>query len=282
MSSNASQSAASKQSGAALQAAALQQQRYDTTRADLNPYTQAGLSSLPALENFATNASVPIGASFQAAQNAIPKGFVGASGQAALEQTPGYQFNLSQGLKALQNSNAAKGLGVSGNALRGAADFATGLANTTYQNQFNNQQTQYSDYANQFGNQISAQNALYNYTSGPASLGESAAAQTGTIGANLATQQGNNIAGAGVAQAAGDIRSGSSIAQGLGGLGYAAQNYANSPGGQSSLNGIGTGLGNWASGYNWNGTAGTSMMNDLSNQAQNNINTGAISSVNGM
>ena len=38
----------------------------------------------------------------------------GATAQATLEQTPGYQFTLAQGLKSTQNAAAARGLGVSG------------------------------------------------------------------------------------------------------------------------------------------------------------------------
>ena len=56
--------------------------------------------------------------------------------EAQLEQTPGYQFTLQQGLESTQNSAAARGLGVSGAALKGAATYATGLADNTYQNQF--------------------------------------------------------------------------------------------------------------------------------------------------
>ena len=37
---------------------------------------------------------------------------------AQLEQTPGYQFSLDQGLKATQNSYAGQGLGASGAAMK--------------------------------------------------------------------------------------------------------------------------------------------------------------------
>jgi hypothetical protein len=120
--------------------------------------------------------------------------------QAQLEATPGYQFNLTQGEKAVTNSAASRGLGVSGAALRGAADYASGLADTTYQNQFNNFQTQ--------------QNNLYNRLSGLADLGESAGAGVGTA----ATQTGSGIAGSNIgignAQAAAAMASGNSVASG--------------------------------------------------------------------
>lgn len=57
--------------------------------------------------------------------------------QSQLEQTPGYQFALQQGLESTQNGMAARGLGVSGAAMKGAANYATGLADQTYTNQAN-------------------------------------------------------------------------------------------------------------------------------------------------
>lgn len=54
--------------------------------------------------------------------------------QKTLEGLPGYQFTLGQGLKSVQNSAAARGLGTSGAALKGAANYSTGLANSQYGN----------------------------------------------------------------------------------------------------------------------------------------------------
>lgn len=55
-----------------------------------------------------------------------------------LESMPGYQFALQQGLKSTQNSFAARGLGSSGAALRGGAEFVHGLATTNYNLLFSN------------------------------------------------------------------------------------------------------------------------------------------------
>jgi len=57
-----------------------------------------------------------------------------ASMQSALENLPGYQFTLGQGLKSVQNGMAARGLADSGAALKGAANYATGLANSNWNN----------------------------------------------------------------------------------------------------------------------------------------------------
>lgn len=56
---------------------------------------------------------------------------------AALEGLPGYQFAKTQGLKSVQSGMAARGLGASGAALKGAAQYAENLADTTFGNQFN-------------------------------------------------------------------------------------------------------------------------------------------------
>lgn len=52
--------------------------------------------------------------------------------QAQLSATPGYQFALNQGLESTQNAAAARGLGVSGAALKAASAYSTGLAQQTY------------------------------------------------------------------------------------------------------------------------------------------------------
>lgn len=55
----------------------------------------------------------------------------GASQQAALEQTPGYQFSMDQGLQALNRRRAAGGMLNSGNADADAIQFGSGLASQT-------------------------------------------------------------------------------------------------------------------------------------------------------
>lgn len=99
---------------------------------------------------------------------------------------PGYQFTLNQGLKATQNSAAARGLGSSGAALKGAASYATGLAQSNYNNYFNQ-------------------------LMGITQLGENAAAQTGAYGTQTASSVGNNLIGAGNATAASYLNTGNAV-----------------------------------------------------------------------
>lgn len=185
------------------------------------PYVSNSQSMLPALSNQYQQTNTNLTTAFNNAQDAVPNGM----SIEQLKQTPGYQWNLDQGLKAVQNSAAAKGLGVSGAALKGAATYATGLADSTYQNQFNNQQTRFSDLSQQFSNAYNQNNAVYNQLYGPVALGQSAAAQSGVIGQQGAAQAGNNIAGAGQALAAGDLRAGNAYANGLNSVGQSVGNY---------------------------------------------------------
>ena len=164
--------ASEAQQAAANQAAQTQMQMYQQTQRYLAPYRQAGAADLATLQGQLPFLTSPI-----------------KMDEATLEQTPGYQFTRNQGLKAVQNSAAARGLGASGAALKGAASFATGLADQTYQTQFNLEN-------------INRSNA-YNRLIGLVNAGQSAAAGTGA--ASLSTGQG--VAGsqmaAGNAQAAG-------------------------------------------------------------------------------
>lgn len=229
MSSSAAGSAGKTQANAQLQAAQMQQQQNQQNIANLSPYNFNGQASLPNLNSQYGNTQQALGNAYQNVQNNIPKPMT----QAQLVQTPGYQFNLNQGLQAVQNSNAAHGLGISSNALNSAAQFATGLADSAYQNQFNNLQSIYGDYNNQFSNAYNMQNSLYNQAYGPAALGESAAAQSGALGNQAALNAGTNIAGSGASLASGMVGGANALNSGLqnaGGLGLAyALNQQNNP-----------------------------------------------------
>jgi hypothetical protein len=196
----ASMYGASQAAGAAKDAAKLQQQQYQTTRGDLAPYFQPGYNALN--DAYALSRQGPTGGGpdfLGQAYSNIP----GRMTQAELEATPGYQFDLSQGQKAVQSAAAARGLGVSGASLKGAANFATNLANKTYLDQFNTAQTRFQDYLNLNTGQQANLQGQYNRLSGIATLGANAAAGLGTQGATLAGQQANYINQAGLASAAG-------------------------------------------------------------------------------
>lgn len=156
--------------------------------------------------------------------------------QQTLAQTPGYQFTLNQGLQATNNQLAARGLGgVSGALGRGIADYTTGLANNTWQNVFNANQTQVgSEYNRLMGLMTPGASAAQSLAGVAAGIGGSGAQGY----SNAANQISGAYTGMGNAQAAGTIGMGNAI----GSLGsslpgaYAAYNMF---GGQTSSPGTG-------------------------------------------
>lgn len=219
MQAGAAKKAGDVQAQAAREAAQLQQDQYNQTREDLLPYMKTGNAALPALGAFPGQAQTALTGAYNAAQGQLP---VNITSDQLLKGPAGeaYRFNLEQGLKATANSNAGKGWGSGGEALKGAANFATGLASNQYQNVFNNQNQIFQDYNQMFSNMYNQQNLGYNQLYQTAGLGENAAAKSGSIGQAGAAAAGTNIAGAGQAQAAGIASSGKAI-------GNAISNVAN-------------------------------------------------------
>jgi len=223
------QSAADAQKAAAAQAnqTVLQQQQqglaaqknyFDTGNAPLSSIASKGVGDYSALEAAIPGLTTPI-----------------TMDQATLEQTPGYQFNLSQGIRGVNLSGVGSGL--SGAQAKAAAKFATGLADSTYQNQFNNANT-------------NKQNA-FNFLLGTAQLGTGAAGQYGANAtaagnADLTNSQtvGNtlsgNTIGAGNAQGAADVAIGKNIGNAISGVaGSYASAPSNNPFGNYGDNGVG-------------------------------------------
>ena len=160
-----------------------------------------------------------------------------ASPYAGFQSSPGYQFQLSQGLQAIQNQNAGTTGLNSGNTLKALQTYGTGLANQDWYN-----------YLNQL--------------TGLSNTGENAAANLGNTGVSAGANIGNSIMAAGNATAAGQVGSANAINSGIG---SAVQNYFQN----SYLNG-GSALNNYNGNY-----ISPSNLNSLSTQASNNLNGGA-------
>lgn len=229
ISSNASKKAASQQAAAEQQAAQVQQQQNAINQANLSPFIQAGQAGLPLFSNFYKTSADQLGAAYSDAYNHIPQPMTMAN----LVNTPGYQFTLQQGQRSVANSNAAKGLGVSGSALQGAANYATGLADKTYLDQFGVQQQIYNDYLTQANLKQNQLATIYNQISTPVSVGENAAATSGYQGNTAAANVGNALAQAGVAQSAGTVGSANALAGGINSIAQGGLTYL---GVQNALN----------------------------------------------
>ena len=233
----AAQSAAQTQANAANYAANLQQQQFATNQANLSPYMSIGTAALPQLLQ-------SLGYQGQYGANGNLTGLSGQGFQfnpSNLAQTPGYQFTLQQGLNAVNNATSATGQTGSGAQAKGLANYATGLAQNTYNQQYQNALTTYQQNASILGSLLST--------------GQNAAAGIGSMGMQNAQSVGNTLMSGANATAAGQVAAGSSqtnalnslMGLGMGGAGiYAlgAKSGMNSAlaGGASSLyNGI-TGL----------------------------------------
>jgi hypothetical protein len=94
-----------------------------------------------------------------------------------LQNTPGYQFQLQQGLQGVNNSAAANGSLLSGATMKGINDYAQGQASTGYQAAWNRAQQAYQQ---AFSNNQSSQNQKYNQLQTMANNGQQAAQTQGT------------------------------------------------------------------------------------------------------
>ncbi len=203
ISGSAGQSAANAQANASNQATNAQMAMFNQTQGNLKPYI-----------NFGNNALTGYGALLgMGGPGGTPNP---AAMNAALANTPGFQFANYYGQQGVENSMAARGLGSSGAALKAAAGYATGMASQNYQNIL-------GDYASAAG------------------MGANAAAGLGGI----ATTTGSNIASsmqnAGAAQAAGINAWGAGINNALTGAGaYGYLGYQNAQNGMGSggMNGL--------------------------------------------
>lgn len=111
---------------------------------------------------------------------------------AELQATPGYQFQLEQGLQGVNNSAAAKGGLLSGANMKAINDYAQGQASTGYQAAWERAQNAYS---NAFGrNQQKFQNlqSMANNGQSAANTQGNYAMETGQALAGASTNYGNN------------------------------------------------------------------------------------------
>lgn len=246
ISSSAAGNAAGQQAQSAANALGVQDATTIQNETNQAPFIiggDAGLSLQPSQIAGYQPALAPYQNALAAAMPTVPQPMT----QAQLEQTPGYQFQLQQGLMATQNAAAARGLGVSGAALKGAATYATGLADSNYQQQFanqqalfGNQQTLFSNANTQLQNQMNVLNNNFNQNASRIQVGENAATGSGTQGQAGATNSGNISVGLGNAQAASSIAQGNALSGGI----NSAANSVTQANALSQLTGNGSIFGN--------------------------------------
>ena len=201
---NAVQQAANTQANAANQANQLLAQQYAQQRADLAPFTAAGVG---AQNQLLTYLGLP-GGTQGADYGKYTKDFTGADLLAG--QDPGYAFRLSEGQKALERSAAARGGLLSGGTGKALTSYGQQMGSQEYQNAYNRYQT---NRANQLA-------PLFTLTGS----GQASAAGQAAAAGNYGTGAANNLTSAGAAQAAGNVGTANALTGGLNTyLGYTSQ-----------------------------------------------------------
>jgi hypothetical protein len=166
---SAARDAADAQLQAAREANALQQRIYEENVARQKPFLETGTEFFNRLA-------------------ALQRGGPGAA-QQFLQQDPGYQFRLGEGLKALDRQAAARGGLISGAALKAAQQYGQDLGSQEY-------------------------GAAYNRLAGLANVGPSAAGIMSGLGERYGAAAGQNLMAGGQAAAQGMLGAGSARASG--------------------------------------------------------------------
>ena len=129
---------------------------------------------------------------------------------ADLQNEPGYQFGLRQGLQAQDNAAARAGSLFSGTALKAAQRYGQDYGGTKFNEAFNRD--------------AATKDRTYNFLSGMSTSGQNAANMTGQAGQNMSNQVANNITSLGNAQGAAQIAQGNAWGSAING---AVNNYQN-------------------------------------------------------
>ena len=195
--SQASESAADTQAAAANRSADLQREQFERQVQLQEPWRQAGIGAL--------NQLIPLASNYQ------------RFGMDQFQADPGYAFRLSEGMKALERSAAARG---------GLLGGATGKALQRYGQEMGSQ-----EYMNAFNRYQAERNAQLNPLQSLAGIGQTATNALGNAGQTMASNVGNAMMGGAAARASGYVGGANALTGGLG-------TYLNYTQGQSLLNAL--------------------------------------------
>ena len=229
----ASNRAAKAQAGASDRAAQLQQDQFERSVELQEPFRQAGLTGQNRLMELLGIGGDKASEGYGSAMRDF--------GAADFEADPGYQFRLSEGMKAIDRSASANGRLGSGRTLKDLVRFGQGQASQEYGNAYNRFQTNRS-------NKI---NPLQSLAGGA----QTATNQVQSAGQSYASGAGDAIMGGGNARASGYVGGANSIGAGIGqGVNIGQNNrlmgLLQRPA-SSGYGGSGTGYGGFGSGYQY-------------------------------
>jgi hypothetical protein len=179
---NASSKAAKTQAAAAGQAADLEREMFERN-IELNaPFREAGITAL--------NKLIPLATEYT------------PFGMDQFQQDPGYAFRMSEGMKGLERSAAARGGLLSGSTLKGIQRFGQDLGSQEYQNAFNRYQTE--------------RQARLNPLQSLAGVGQTTSQQLGAAGTQMAGNVGQALGAGAQARASGYVGGANALSGALG------------------------------------------------------------------
>ena len=182
ISGNAAKSAAGTQAAAARDAADVQRQMFERQVELQEPWRKAGEQALNKL---------------------IPLTDYTPFSMAQFQADPGYGFRMSEGMKALERSAAARGGLLSGATLKGVQRFGQDLASQEYTNAFNRYQTERA--------------ARLQPLQSLAGVGQTTAQQLGQAGQTMASNVGEALTSGAAARASGYVGQANALTGALGG-----------------------------------------------------------------
>jgi hypothetical protein len=193
----AADKAAKTQAGAARDAANLQYQQFERQVELSEPWRKAGEQAL--------NKLTPLAMEYT------------PFGMQQFQADPGYGFRMSEGMKALERSAAARGGLLSGGAMKGIQRFGQDLASQEYTNAFNRYQTERA--------------ARLGPLQSLAGVGQTSAQQIGQAGQQMASNVGDMMTSGAAARASGYVGGANALTGALG-------TYMNYSQGQNMLNAL--------------------------------------------
>jgi hypothetical protein len=182
---SAAERAGEVQKDVADQRIALEREQFERQLELQQPFREAGVNALRKLEPLASEYT--------------------QFGMDQFQADPGYGFRMSEGMKALERSAAARGGLLSGASMKGAQRFGQDLASQEYQNAFNRYQTERA--------------ARLNPLQSLAGVGQTSAQQVGAAGQSMTSGMGNALGAYG--QGAGEALGAAGQARASGYMGMA-------------------------------------------------------------
>lgn len=164
---------------AAERAGQITQGQYEQTRTDLAPWREIGEQ---ALYQYADELRIP-----------VPGATGPSTFESGFETSPGYQFRLDEGQKAIERSASARGVLGSGGTQKALTRYAQGVASDEY-------------------------GSYMNRLAGAAGIGQTATTQTAQFGAGAAGALGQAELQAGQARASGYLGQGQAAQQAISGI----------------------------------------------------------------